>query len=108
MMLPKIRKMGNVLHDNLVGQEGEAAIVGFDHRIELLQDFTPDADLINAAVEKLKPGGQNSRLNDAVQFALAHAEEQARPAQGDPAYLGNDGSLQQNKGEGSHYFNCSC
>lgn len=69
IMLPKIRKIGNLLHDNLVGQEGEAAIVSFDHRIELLQEFTSDADLINAAVEKLKPGGQNNRLNDAVQFA---------------------------------------
>jgi VWFA-related protein len=68
-ILPKIRKMGNVIHDLLVGQDGEAAIVTFDHRIETAQEFTNDPELINAAVEKLRAGGQNSRLNDAVQHA---------------------------------------
>lgn len=70
VMLPKIRKIGNVLHDQLVGQDGEVAIVSFDHRIETLQDFTNDADLINQAVAKIKPGGQNSRMVDAVQTAV--------------------------------------
>lgn len=69
-ILPKIRKMGNVIHDLLVGQDGEVAIVSFDHRIETLQDFTNDPDLINAAVEKLRAGGQNSRLNDSIQHAV--------------------------------------
>jgi VWFA-related protein len=67
VMLPKIRKIGNIIHDQLVGQDGEIAIVSFDHRIELLQDFTSDADLINQAVAKIRPGGQNSRMIDAVQ-----------------------------------------
>jgi len=70
VMLPKIQKMGNVMHDMLIGQDGEAAILSFDHRLELLQDFTQDADKINEAVKKIKPGGQNSRLNDAVQAAV--------------------------------------
>ncbi len=70
VMLPKIQKMGNVMHDLLIGQDGEAAILAFDHRIELLQDFTQDADKINEAVRKIKPGGQNNRLNDAVQTAV--------------------------------------
>ena len=66
-VLPKIKRLGNVMNDLLIGQGGEAAIVSFDHRIEVLQDFTHDPDLINQAVAKLKPGGQNSRLIDAVQ-----------------------------------------
>jgi VWFA-related protein len=69
-MLPKIRKIGNLVHDELVGQDGEVAIVSFDHRIDVLQDFTSDADLINQAVAKLKPGGQNSRMIDATQKAI--------------------------------------
>lgn len=68
-ILPKISKMGNVLHDMLIGQDGEAAIISFDHRVEVIQDFTSDPDRINAAVSQLRPGGQNSRLNDAVQLA---------------------------------------
>jgi len=70
VMLPKIRKIGNMLHDQLVGQDGEVAIVSFDHRIEVLQDFTGDADLINQAVAKIRPGGQNSRMIDAVQTGV--------------------------------------
>lgn len=69
-ILPKINKMGNVIHDLLVGQDGEVAIVSFDHRIETVQDFTNDTELINAAVSKLRPGGQNSRLNDSIQHAV--------------------------------------
>ncbi len=69
-ILPKIRKMGNVIHDLLIGQDGETAIVSFDHRIETVQDFTNDPDLINAAIEKLRAGGQNSRLNDSIQHAV--------------------------------------
>jgi VWFA-related protein len=69
VMLPKIRKMGSVMSDLLIGQDGEAAVLSFDHRIEVLQDFTGDAAKIDEAVEKLKVGGQNARLNDAVQTA---------------------------------------
>jgi VWFA-related protein len=69
-ILPKIRKMGNVIHDLLVGQDGETAIVSFDHRIETVQDFTNDPELINAAVDKIRAGGQNSRLNDSIQHAV--------------------------------------
>jgi VWFA-related protein len=69
-ILPKINKMGNVIHDLLVGQDGEVAIVSFDHRIETVQEFTNDPDLINEAVSKLRPGGQNSRLNDSIQHAI--------------------------------------
>ncbi len=68
-MLPKIRKMGNVLHDLLIGQDGEAAVLTFDHRIELIQDFTSDPEKIDKAVAEIKPGSTSSRLNDAVQQA---------------------------------------
>lgn len=69
MVLPKIQKMGYVMHDLLVGNDGEAAIIGFDHRVDLLQDFTNDPEKINAAVEKLKPGSRTSRLNDSIEMA---------------------------------------
>jgi VWFA-related protein len=69
-VLPKIKKMGNVLRDLLIGQDGEAAIVAFDHRIETLVNFTNDPDRINEAMEQLRPGSSSSRLNDAVQHAV--------------------------------------
>ena len=69
-VLPKIRRIGTELHDLLIGEGGEAAVVSFDHRIETVQDFTSDGDKIDHAVEKLKPGGQNSRMIDAVEQAV--------------------------------------
>ena len=68
-VLPKIQRMGDVMRDLLIGQDGEAAILSFDHRIEVLQDFTNDPQKINEAMAKLRPGGMNSRLNDTVNLA---------------------------------------
>jgi VWFA-related protein len=65
-ILPKVQKMGTIMRDLLVGADGEAAVMTFDHRIVVEQEFTNDGEKINAALAKLKPGGQNSRLNDAV------------------------------------------
>src|ERR1035438_4736175 len=69
-VLPKIQRIGTAMHDLLIGEGGEAAVVSFDHRIETVQEFTSDADKINKAVQKLKLGGQNSRMIDAVQEAV--------------------------------------
>lgn len=68
-MLPKIQRMGNVMRDLLIGQDGEAALIAFDHRVDVIQDFTNDADKINTAIAALTPRGMNSRLNDAVNQA---------------------------------------
>jgi VWFA-related protein len=68
-LLPMIKKTGSVISNLLVGQDGEAAVMSFDHRIEVLQDFTRDLDKIDAALDKLKPGGMNNRLVDAVNQA---------------------------------------
>jgi len=70
VMLPKIRRIGNVMNDLLIGQDGEAAVIAFDHRIELLTDFTQDPDKINEAVRQIRPGSMTSRLNDAMQSAI--------------------------------------
>src|SRR5580658_4354035 len=40
VFLPKIQKIGTQLNQLLAGQDGEIAIVGFDHRMQLMQDFT--------------------------------------------------------------------
>jgi VWFA-related protein len=66
-VLPKIKKMGNVLHSLVAGQQGEIAILGFDHRMQRLTDgFTSDPDEIDAALDRLRPGSRNNALTDAV------------------------------------------
>ena len=65
-MLPKINRIGSMLDSLVVGETGEAAILKFDHRIEVLQDFTNDSNKITDAVRKIKPGSNTARLNDAI------------------------------------------
>ncbi len=65
-ILPKINKIGSLIQPMLIGEQGEAAVLAFDHRFQKLQDFTSDATKIEAAIKKIKPGSQSSRLTDAV------------------------------------------
>jgi VWFA-related protein len=64
--LPRIQKVGTMLQSVVAGEQGEVAIVSFDHRIQKLQDFTTDPDKINEALKQIKPGSSGSRLTDTV------------------------------------------
>ncbi len=65
-MLPKIQKIGSVLTDVIVGLDGEVAVLGFDHRVEVMQDFTSDSDKVDRAMKNLKPGSYSHATIDAV------------------------------------------
>lgn len=65
-VLPKVKKIGSLLQGMVTGEQGEVAIIAFDHRIQLLQDFTTDGDLISQALQKLKAGSTSSRMIDAT------------------------------------------
>jgi VWFA-related protein len=53
-----------------LGDQGEAAVLAFDHRIRTLQDFTTEKGKIDAAFKKLTPGSSTSMLNDATMQAI--------------------------------------
>jgi VWFA-related protein len=65
-VLPRVQRIGPMLKDLVFGENGEAAIVSFDHRIQLLQDFTNDPDRVAEGLKKLRAGSLSSRLIDAV------------------------------------------
>jgi VWFA-related protein len=65
-VLPKIQNDGLLLADNVVGETGEAAVLGFSNEVKLYQEFTSDPGRIEQAMKSLTPLGYNSRLNDAV------------------------------------------
>jgi len=68
-VLPQIRKIGSLLESVIVGEQGEAAVIAFDHRLRVMQDFTNEADKIGQAVAKITAGSSSSRMIDAVQQA---------------------------------------
>jgi VWFA-related protein len=64
--LAAVRKIGPLLQTLVAGEQGEVAILAWDHRIQTLQDFTTDTAKLEEALGKLRAGSQTSRLNDAV------------------------------------------
>ena len=69
-ILPKIQKIGSMLNDMISGQDGETAIIAFDHRIQLVQDFTKETQKVSEALKKLIPGSSNHAVNDAVMESI--------------------------------------
>jgi VWFA-related protein len=68
-VLPKLRKTGLLMQGLVTGVEGDAAILAFDHRMQLLQDFTNDPAKLDDAMQKLNTGSTSAALVDAVFYA---------------------------------------
>jgi VWFA-related protein len=65
-VLPKVRKIAPLFQGLVTGDQGEVAIVAFDHRIQVLQDFTSDAAKIRAGLDQLRAGSTTGRMTDTV------------------------------------------
>jgi VWFA-related protein len=70
LVLKQVQKLANVFGDLVLGDTGEVAIIGFDHRIQTMTPFTNDVNEIREALKKLKPGSLSSNLNDAVMASI--------------------------------------
>jgi len=68
-MLPKIQKIGDMLQNLVVGDQGEIAVMAFDSRIRVLQGFTSDVTKIDVALKQIQAGSSQSRMIDAVEEA---------------------------------------
>ena len=69
--LGKIRKVGVMIPEAVVGANGEAAVVTFDDRVRVMQDFTTDSDAISKAFRALKPADNSGgRMIDAIAQSL--------------------------------------
>ncbi len=69
-VLPKIQRIGSLLQQLLAGQDGEVAVVGFDHRIIVMQDFTTETAKISEAMQKMTPGSAEHAVVDAVDTSI--------------------------------------
>ena len=65
-ILPSIQKISTIFESLVIGEEGEMAVLAFDHRVQTLTPFTNDAAQIDAAFKKLHAGSYTSALNDGV------------------------------------------
>jgi hypothetical protein len=66
-VLPQIQKIGDMIQPIVIGDQGEAAVLAFDSRIRLMQEFTSDTAKITEALKKIHAGSSQSRMIDAVE-----------------------------------------
>ncbi|HUA83665.1 MAG TPA: VWA domain-containing protein [Bryobacteraceae bacterium] len=65
-ILPQIKRLASPFETLVMGDDGEMAVIAYDHRIQTLTGFTNDTTLIDAAFKKLYPGSYTAELNDAA------------------------------------------
>jgi VWFA-related protein len=69
--LLKIRKVGIMIPEAVVGANGEGAVIQYDDEVRVTQDFTRNPDAIKQAFQAVKPSGStDGRMLDAVDKAL--------------------------------------
>jgi VWFA-related protein len=64
-ILPQIKHLGSLVQ-TIIGTQGEAAVIKFDGRIIMMQDFTNDPDKVKVAINKINAGSSGTRMIDAV------------------------------------------
>ncbi len=70
-MLAKLNRVGSMIQPLVLGERGHAAVVAFDNKVRLVQEFTSDPDLITAALGQIQPGAHKSgRMIDAVEDSV--------------------------------------
>ncbi len=77
-MLPAIRKSGIVFTETVMGQTSEAAVLGYDDTVDLLQTFTSDVETVQSTIERLPVGSSSMLLYDAMSRGIELLEQ--RPA----------------------------
>jgi VWFA-related protein len=65
-VLEKIKTIGPLIEGLIAGEQGEVAVLAFDHRLRVMQDFTNDGAKVTAAIKKINAGSTTSRVVDAV------------------------------------------
>lgn len=82
VLLPDIKKSGVLLHGLVTGQQGDVAVLAFDHRMQVLQNFTDDVQKLDDAMYKITSGSSTAAVIDAVmradQMLREHDRQNAR------------------------------
>jgi VWFA-related protein len=83
-LLPDLRKCGILFSQDMMGPNGEAAIIGFDDSVDRLQDFTRNSDAIEKTLAHLQDGTSGSRLYDAMALGVEMLSGRPKPTATEP------------------------
>jgi len=65
-MLPAIRQSGIVFTEAVMAQTAEAAVIGYDDTVDLLESFTTNVDAVQRVINNLPNGSSGMHLYDAM------------------------------------------
>jgi VWFA-related protein len=82
--LPQLRKTGILFSEQVMGPEGEAAVIGFDASVKVLQGFTSSHDAVEAAFSGLKTDESAIHLFDAMAAGVEMLSGRRKPANESP------------------------
>ena len=77
-MMPTVHQSGIIFTETVMGMTSEAAVIGFDDDVDLLQKFTTDPDAVESVIRRIRTGTSGVRLYDAMERGISLLEE--RPA----------------------------
>ena len=98
-MLPAVRKTGIIFTQTVMAKSAEAAVIGYDDEVNLLLDFSSDADQVQAIVNGLPEGSSGSHLYDAMARGISMlagrpaARRRALVIVGEPRDTGSENKL---------------
>lgn len=74
-MLPAIRKAGIVFTQTVMGKTAEAAVLGYNDEVDVLEPFTMEPDDVQNALNRLQAGYSGMRLYDAMARGIGMLED---------------------------------
>jgi VWFA-related protein len=83
-LLPQVAKAGILITSTVMGQNGEAAVIGFNDSVDKLQGFTSNADKIENTFAHLQAGTSGSKLYDAMAAGIEMLGSQPLPTSDKP------------------------
>ncbi|MBZ5545560.1 MAG: VWA domain-containing protein [Acidobacteriia bacterium] len=77
-LLEQVRPLGSVFSSLVLGPQGQAAVLTFNDRVHVAQDFSDDSDQLATTLRRIAPEGVGSRLNDALMRGVALLERRPK------------------------------
>jgi VWFA-related protein len=69
-LLPEVRRTGILFTQTVLGESGDATVIGYDDQVQNLLPFTSDRDAIERTITNVKQGTSGARLYDALSMAV--------------------------------------
>ncbi len=69
-LLDQVRPLGSVFSMLLLGEKGQAAVIVFDDRVRVAQQFSDSSEQLGKTLRAISARGDQARLNDALQRAV--------------------------------------